>query len=833
METFFPTICNALAALMCVGLAIVVLARNHTKITHRMFAVLAVNLSLWAAAVAMVIQTDTDASATFWVTFTEMVACFLPAVTYHFVCYFPRGRFEGNRWILGALYLCATVLYVMATTEIYIKDVQVVPGYPPRAEHGPAFAVLGVMILTALLAVHNNLRGKGSRTEGQDRRQAQFVLFGIYSISVLSILGILGAEMFGKIILQAYLPVSTTLFAGFFAYAMIRFHLLDTRMLVSKAIVNAIMGAVVLGVFLALAALGQRLEGGGMRPVNTGAAILTTVFVVICYQRMKEFLRNYVEGTLLKQRYDIHLLYRRIAEQAAAEVQLGPLLESVAGDIQHTLRVNLVRVMLVDEKDPSNLITYFSTLENDGPAETREHGPLMDYLRRIPQPLLLEKILHRAQDTQLIALAAHLADLEAYFCLPLITNEGIVGILTLGQKQSHDVYSEEEVAAFRALAGPFGTAIANARLYQELEDLHQHLARVFAQMREGVIAVDLDGAVTTVNDAVKRFLGPIEPGAPLDSLPPEVAAILRKTLREQRPISDFETSLMTPRGEPLPILMSSSCFRSSGDETTGAVALLYDLSQIKQLEENVIRADRLSSVGVLAAGMAHEIKNPLVSIKTFAQLLRKRFSDEDFRATFEEVVPHEVDRIDTIVSRLLDFAKPRPINFGPLSLESQLDEVIALVDSQARKANVEVVKEFPSDPLVVVGDDQQLHQVFLNLVLNAIESMHDADGGRLVVRARTGYAHFRKRGAAAALESACARISITDTGCGISEANLQALFTPFYTTKEKGCGLGLSVVHGIVAEHGGEVHVQSVVGRGTTFTVTLPLAASFSLAGAN
>jgi signal transduction histidine kinase len=253
------------------------------------------------------------------------------------------------------------------------------------------------------------------------------------------------------------------------------------------------------------------------------------------------------------------------------------------------------------------------------------------------------------------------------------------------------------------------------------------------------------------------------------------------------------------------------------------MVMIHDLTQIKRLEQKVQRADRLSSIGTLAAGMAHEVKNPLVSIKTFTQLLLNKFDDVDYRKTFAEVVPHEVDRIDTIVSRLLDFARPKAVHFAQQDLVKIIHEVLALVENQIRKHNIKITIEHPNEQVNVYGDEQQLHQVFLNLFLNAIDAMKDMGNGRLSIRVTFDRTHLRGQNVAPYVETECVRVVVADTGCGIYRHHINQLFTPFFTTKAEGCGLGLSVVHGIVTEHGGEIDVESTPGSGTSFSVRLPL----------
>ncbi|MCH7910414.1 MAG: PAS domain-containing protein [Candidatus Hydrogenedentes bacterium] len=639
----------------------------------------------------------------------------------------------------------------------------------------------------------------------------------------LSILLLLSSIVFKLDLMQAYGPISTMVTMSFFAYAMVRYHLLDTRVLLSRAVVVSFMTAFVLGALIGIVTFMQWTFSGSVNSEQVVSAFLASLFVVLAFQTVKRGMESITEGTLLRQRYDVNRLYTRIADQAAEELQLDRLLKTVAEDIQETIGVKTIRVLLIDETDPKKLVTEFTTVQDESLNPTRRYAYLLGYLRAHPQPILLEKILHTGPDVEMARIAQQLADLDAHFCLPLLTGNGLVGIMTLGQKESHDIYSKEELLAFHALAGPLGTAIANARLYSELDSVNLHLSNLFRQMREGVIAVDTQGKISSINDAARKLVGHVATGESYEMLPEEIAELLENTLNAEEGISGFETHIVGVNGNDLPVVMSSAKLKGPTQSTNGAVALIYDLSHVKRLEQNVLRADRLSSIGTLAAGMAHEIKNPLVSIKTFAHLLMSRYEDPDFRSTFKEVVPHEVDRIDAIVTRLLDFSRPKPVSFEPQDARAIVEGVLALVENQTRKNLITVTTKFPEEELLVYGDDQQLHQVFLNLVLNAIDAMKDTENGSLYIEAKLGHMHLLKREIPSRADTRCVQISIMDTGCGIPHSALEDLFTPFYTTKEEGCGLGLAVVHGIIGEHGGQIDVTSSPERGTTFTVSLPL----------
>jgi two-component system nitrogen regulation sensor histidine kinase GlnL len=827
MEIIVPSIANLLTALVCLSLGILVLVRNRSKVTHKTFALLAFTLMFWALTVFFIIQSKTVESATFWIHVAEITVCFFPALLYQFIGFFPRGQFDGNKKFFYGLIAFGFFQSALTFTPKYFYNVQIQtnPSAPPMAKHNELMLLLGIVAIVTLFAMHSNLRRKAKETHGFGRRQVQFVMTGSYCIAIFGAAAAIIEPLLDIPSYQAYGPLWVILFMGCFSYAMIRYHLLDTRAFLSKlAIFIGASGFIVFTMLvvhqLVVSLLPQKPELTYIMSTFVSAMIVSLVF-----QTVKNKVERFIEVTLLSQRYDVDRLYRRISSQAAEIEGIDNLLQSVADDIRDTIGVRTIRVLLNSQDDPKLLTTAFTTLTKEPVIHTREHNILLDFLREHPKPLMLEKILHRHPDERMVRIARHLADLDAYFCLPLITNSGLVGILTLGQKNTHDMYSSEEELAFRALAGPLGTAIINARLYQTVEELSLHQANVLSQMREGVIAVNYQGVVTMVNDGATAMIGPAAKGQSIDNLKPEIAELLIRTLDLGIPISDFETVMTDPEGENISVVMSSSPLKTPNGESTGAIALIYDLSQIKRLEKNVQRADRLSSIGTLAAGMAHEIKNPLVSIKTFTQLLMDRYGDPDFQETFRDVVPHEVNRIDTIVSRLLDFARPRPIKFQPQNVHRIIDEVLALVENQTRKGFVKVVRDFPSEDLHIIGDEQQLHQVFLNLILNAVDAMDSKREGTLTIA--TSYSVLTTQsadGSGIPDTIRCIKIKIQDTGCGIGEKAISNLFTPFFTTKDDGCGLGLSVVHGIITEHGGDIDVQSVPGEGTVFSVAIPMA---------
>ena len=241
-------------------------------------------------------------------------------------------------------------------------------------------------------------------------------------------------------------------------------------------------------------------------------------------------------------------------------------------------------------------------------------------------------------------------------------------------------------------------------------------------------------------------------------------------------------------------------------------ARLYE--NLKQSQDTLRRADRLSSLGLLTAGLAHEIRNPLVAIRTFTQLLPERYNDAEFREGFQGLALKEVDRICGLINDLLSFARPSRPNVAEENMSDVVDGIARILETEAKEKGVEIARDFGHDLPKVWIDREQMKQVFMNLILNAIQAMRE--GGsifistRLISRDEAGHS------------GQFVQVEVRDTGIGIPAENLDHIFDPFFTSKDEGSGLGLSISHQIVQEHGGYVTVESKLDVGTTFFVNLP-----------
>lgn len=824
-ETESASLLLGISALSSLALGTLVVWRNPSRHSHRIFALLTLNIALWALGVLIIAHCHAPQAALFWIKVTFVIAGFLPATFYHFSGCFPQQGFSGFRAVLGGLYAGGLSTAVVTQTPWYISKLDVFPAAPPQVQYGPAFLVFLGLVAVSMLFSFSNLIQKLRYATGVQRRQLEHVFLGIFGSTVLATATNVLAPILHITTSQLYGPCFMVLLMAILAYSMMRYQLLDIWLIVSRSSVYAVLTAFVIAIFLGTVALVHWVFSAGGHSTDVITTSLAALVIALIIQPLKERVQLVLDRAMLKRRYDARELVERVSRETAQFMHLDALLARVCEDIRKTLGVSRIRVMLVSERHPDTLVTEYSTDPREIGRENINLDFLLHYIAKNQEPIQLEELLHTRPSEERIRVAQHLAELDTFLCSPLVTTSGLVGMVMLGEKTSKDIYTRDDLLVFSTLAAPLGSAIENARLYRKLEEVNLHLERIMSNMHGGVIAVDANGFITTVNEGAREMLGDLRPGQPVSALPPPLSDLLQRTLAEQRSISDFETVITGADGEAIPVAMSSSCLTRGGNENLGAMALVFNMTQIKRLESNVQRADRLSSLGTVAAGMAHEIKNPLVSIKTFTQLLPQRYGDPEFRTTFVEIVLHEVDRINSIVMRLLDFARPKPVRFAPQNLQQIIENTLTLVANQTQKLGIRVTTIFPEEPREVSGDEQQLHQVFLNLFLNAIEALQDSQERQIHVTFRYDRAHLRRKGGLPLMDVECVRISIADSGCGIPQDKLDQVFTPFFTTRANGSGLGLSVVQGIVTSHGGTIDVSSIPGMGTLFTLTFPLMA--------
>ncbi|MEP7071828.1 MAG: ATP-binding protein [Verrucomicrobiota bacterium] len=449
---------------------------------------------------------------------------------------------------------------------------------------------------------------------------------------------------------------------------------------------------------------------------------------------------------------------------------------------------------------------------------------LVRWLERDRQPVVLDELTRRRETLETVAIRERLQALNAAAAIGILSREQLIGVMVIGPRISGRIYGNVEQNALQVLCGQLAVAIQNAKLFTEVQNARIYNETLLQNLTTGVVAADADGQIIVFNHEAEEITGLSATSAvrgTVRELPGPLREVIENTLTSRERRENCEVTLRLASGSVF-ARASSSIFHGQDGQLLGALMVVTDITALKRLEQQIRRSDRLASLGTLSAGMAHEIKNPLVSIKTFSQLLPDRYDDSDFRETFSTLIVHEIDRIDSLVNQLLRFARPAKPLLQPMHVHEVLEKTILLVQHRLYQREIKLTRVWDADVDTIRADADQIEQVFLNFFLNAMDAMKN--GGELTVRtsivaADAVVSHLAGEDASDEILQIC----VCDTGEGIRFEDIPHVFDPFFTTKDYGTGLGLSVVHGIIQEHGGQIDVESELAKGTVFHIYLPL----------
>jgi two-component system sensor histidine kinase HydH len=334
---------------------------------------------------------------------------------------------------------------------------------------------------------------------------------------------------------------------------------------------------------------------------------------------------------------------------------------------------------------------------------------------------------------------------------------------------------------------------------------------VVENMPIGLLAIDTDGRIVSFNQTAEWVLQVTARevlGKRADEVLPQQLECLTGELESEEEVVEKEIECPLQEGKWIPMDVSVSRLEDDYGTPLGHIVLFRDLTEIQELKREVERSQRLASLGRLAAGIAHEIRNPLSSIKGFATYFRERYKEVPEDQKTAEIMVQEVERLNRVIGQLLEFARPMSVRKKPTSIQTVIQHSLKMIERDAQAKNINIRTHLSPDIQEVSIDPDRINQVFLNLYLNGIEAMED--GGTLSVDL------YPEEGAKQI------KISVSDTGTGINKEDLVHIFDPYFTTKQSGTGLGLAIVHKIIESHKGEVKVESEPEKGTTVTIILP-----------
>jgi PAS domain S-box-containing protein len=603
---------------------------------------------------------------------------------------------------------------------------------------------------------------------------------------------------------------------------------MDVEVIVKRTLVYAAVLSAVVAMYVVLLKVVQRVFVQGSAGHEWVIAFLATLVAVLLAPPVKDFVQTTLDRAFYRDRYDYRRALVGFARDLNSDLDLGRLSARLVSRVVETLEVDCMALMVESESGPDWVAMHAYGFPSAPPALPKLSG----IGRRLGggHPVALD------DPTAVGWFAAEeiefWRDASLYYFVPCVSQTGATAMLALGRKHSNEPLSSEDMALLAAVAAQMATALENARLYRqlhvkaiELDRLRAFNENILESLDDGLLVVDLYDKVVRWNTALETLYGvsrSAAAGRAIDDLfdGPCVEAI-RAARRDSPTGAVLSRVPLHCRGAKAGRTLIVNCAVvplrtavTADGGTEGTVVILEDVTSRVQFEEQLQISEKMASIGLLAAGVAHEVNTPLTGISSFTQMLLEGADPDDPKTRLLEKIERQTFRAAKIVNGLLNLSRPASTTgseaLAVVDVNVVIADVLGLLEHQFATHSIKLRRELNESPVLVLGIEHKLQQVFLNLFLNAKDAM--PKGGWLSVRT--------------SMDGDRAVAEVADTGSGIPNEYLARIYDPFFTTKamNQGTGLGLSITYGIVREHEGSIDCESQLGQGTRFVLSLPLA---------
>ena len=612
-----------------------------------------------------------------------------------------------------------------------------------------------------------------------------------------------------------------------FAWAIVRYRLMDTDLIFKRGVAYTLATGLLLGGYFGIIAIiaevvHQRLPET-MREWALVVAILVTAAI---FDPLKRRIQDWVDRAFDRKRYDYRRALVEFGRGLNSETDLKALLDSIVERLPRTLLVARVAVFLRNADGRLRLAASHGL-----PAELQRTAGQMalgflDFDRAADHTHIFienaQQALHLPEEERQTAAA-----LDLNYYLPCRVQDGAkvrtIAVIGLGRTVGGDFLSSEDVELLESLASYIGIALQNASLYAQLatkitefERLKEFNENIVESINVGILALDLEDRIESWNAQMEAMYalsrGEAIGQAAAQVFPAEFMEALESVRNEPGVHNLYKFPLTTRAGEQRTVNIAIAPLMSREFVAVGRIILVDDITERMSLEAQLSQADKLSSIGLLAAGVAHEINTPLAVISSYAQMLGKQLRGDARLGPVLEKITQQSFRASEIANGLLNFSRTSTTEFRETDLNQVIRDTLSLLEHQFKTAQIQVNAELAEQLPPIHGNPGKLQQVFLNLLLNAKDAM--PGGGQLRIMTQMN-GHVEAR--------------ISDSGSGIAPEHLKRIYDPFFTTKtmpkpgeRRGTGLGLSVSYGIIQEHAGKIQVESAIGAGTTFHLEFP-----------
>lgn len=803
---------------------------NWKRVINQHYLTLCFFTTAWLIATWLALQTMLGAHALLSIQSTSAIAIFIPAA-----CHLLRRAilYPDESWLQNIINIRVQILFCLLIAGLcfspfFITSVQMPTESVSSNIPEPKYS-WGILVFTGyfifqigtLLALFPKDRKKIFAAR---RVELEFITFGyVLALLIGSVAGPGLTFLRGSSATMPWTNVSSILVLTIvISYGIATKRILDIASIFRKVIAYSLLGTYLTGLYLLIwwSASKLFLSFGLSLPlvIQVLAAVTTAFAMAPANGKLQRFTNKLISSKAM----DVPAIMKKAGRIFQSMSTVNDLLHYFAQLLLETLGSERIEILFLKDGE------FKQSYPNDSieqPTLVTADDALTRLLSKEGEPISLDSLVRGRQTPLTEAATEKLKKLNATVAIGIFSKSKITGMVLFGTRLNGRIYDKTEQDALQILCNQFAVALENAHLYTEMQDSKIRNEMLLDQLVSGVIVASPDRNITLINHEAQRITKLTEAqaiGQGIDLLPEALFQALEATLNTKSGLRTGNAALFAQEEVSTHVRMGSAHIIGHDGKPMGALLVFTDMTELKKLEEQVRRTDQLSSVGTLAAGMAHEIKNPLVTIKTFAHLLPERHSDEEFRQEFSSLVTHEVSRIDGIVNQLLSFSKPTQPHLVPMKLHDTVEHTLKLINEQLSQKHIELHSNLQAQQDLISGDADLLTQALVNLNLNAIDAIEN--GGTIRIGTTNCSFNFAQGDQPdKAVKKACVRLQITDTGVGIKEENLHKIFDPFFTSKSEGTGMGLSVSHGIIQEHHGVIDVESNPGKGSTFSIYFPI----------
>ncbi|MGZ5499240.1 MAG: ATP-binding protein, partial [Candidatus Aminicenantales bacterium] len=664
-------------------------------------------------------------------------------------------------------------------------------------------------LITLAVLIHSTRRAPNILLKRQLRIIVSGLGFGVLPATIFYIVPFLagarpstGAEL--TVLLMALIPLV-------FSYSISRYRLVDIEVFLKKAATLTFSFFVIAVLYFFVSSRTRLFSENRLNAVVFGA--LAIVLGATLFTPLKRMFQTLLDRAIYKRSYEYRKTLLSITRDLSRERDLGKLAQSLLEAIANALNLKQLALFLADENDRHSFQVLKAKGEEAGPAA---RVVVDDWLAGALRDRDWLGFISASESEPARAAMEKLSAAGYYHVLPLRVEDKVVGGLVMGKKQDGSFFSREDWELLTTISGPAALALENADLYGresvralEMQRLKDYSEDIIESLTVGVSVIDETGLVIGWNRVLEDQVGIRKEAALGRTLPDVLGPSPYSALFPEEGQADFrlltEITLETAAGKKV-FDIARTPLLDNTLKPYGTIIVFEDITDKIRLQQQLLTSEKLASIGLLSAGVAHEINTPLTGISSYVQMLQKKLTDTHYAQILGKVEA-QTDRVAKIVKNLLTFARsPSDASFQRVDLKQSLEEILSLIDYKLKNMNIRLVLELSAVP-PIYAQGERLQQVFINIILNALDAM--PGGGELGIRL--------------SLEGGAEVVRISDTGTGIKPEHRSRIFDPFFTTKGvgKGTGLGLSISYAIVKEHDGRIDVQSEVGRGSTFSITL------------